>query len=124
MSLIKQFIHNIIRNSEPMRYIDPARREDLMMAYCNEVIDNMDLETLMEFAYDHMYESMYTLSDDHVLAEIEQCHFAGDKNEAFKFVRQYITDDESMNYFGENPNISEGDANDLQDFWENEENRV
>ena len=121
MSLIKQFLHQFIRNFQPMRYIDPARREDLISAYCNETIDNMDLETLQQFAYDFMLESMETLSDDHVIKEIETLHCDGDKKEAFNYVRSYITDDEAMVYFGDVNNIHEGNANDWQDFWENEE---
>lgn len=120
MSFIKHFIYNLSRYLEPMRYIDPARREDLLEAYCNEIVDGMDLDTLIQFAYDTMRESYVTCSDDEVLQDIIH-HHGDDKNEAFNYVRSYITDDEAMVYFGDVNNIHEGNANDWQDFWENEE---
>ena len=119
MSAIKHHLYNLQRNSEPMRYIDPERRIDLMTAYCNDMIEQMSFSDLQEFAFQMMYDNVHELTDDECMAEIVDLQFCGDKKEAAEFARQYITEDEAMNYF--KSNISEATYADWKDFWESEE---
>ena len=115
MSAIKHFLHNLQFLSDPMRYIDPERRNDLMEAYCNEVVNNMSVDDLMETVFSYMYHETLNYTDDECLAEIEDLHFNGDKKDAAEFARKYITEDEAMNYF--KSNISDADDKDWKDFW-------
>ena len=119
MSAIKHFLHNLQSLSDPMRYIDPERRNDLMEAYCNEVVNNMSVDDLMETVFSYMYHETLNYTDDECLAEIEDLHFNGDKKEAAEFARKYITEDEAMNYF--KSNISDASDKDWKDFWYGED---
>ena len=120
MSLIKQHLYNLSRNSEPMRYIDPERRIDLMTAYCNEMLEQMSVNDIMEYAFNMMYDGVSNISDDECLEEIVDLLHCGDKKEAAEFARQYITEDEAMNYF--KPNVTDATDADWQDFWNNDAN--
>lgn len=120
MSAIKHHLYNLQRNSEPMRYIDPERRIDLMTAYCNDMLEQMTDSDVREYAFHMMYDGVYNLTDDECLEEIVDLLHCGDKKEAADFARQYITDDEAMNYF--RPAITEGNDADWEKFWNDDAN--
>ena len=47
-------------------------RESLISEYCQTVIDGMDMNTLLAYAYDMMVQSFESYSDNELITEVEE----------------------------------------------------
>jgi hypothetical protein len=49
-------------------------RESLISDYINQVIEDMDMDTLMNLAFDHIYEIMMSMNDNAIVNEVNEYH--------------------------------------------------
>ena len=66
MSLIKNYLHANMNND---KIID---RDQLQDAMINQILDDMDIKTMMAILYDNMSESYDKYSVDELIAEVEE----------------------------------------------------
>jgi arginine/lysine/ornithine decarboxylase len=68
MSLIKSYLH--AKMTETMdKIIDRDQLQDSMI---NQILDDMDIKTMMAILYDNMSESYDKYSVDELIAEVEE----------------------------------------------------
>ena len=68
MSLIKSYLHQIMTETQD-NIID---RDELQANMINEILDDMDIKTMMAILYDNMDESYDKYSVDELIAEAEE----------------------------------------------------
>ena len=68
MSLIKLYLFNKMTEMQE-NIID---RDELQDAMINQILDDMDIKTMMAILYDHMSESYDKYSVDELIAEVEE----------------------------------------------------
>jgi len=68
MSLIKHYLHQIMTETSD-KIIDRDALQDNMI---NQILDDMDIKTMMAILYDNMSESYDKYSVDELIAEVEE----------------------------------------------------
>ena len=68
MSLIKDYLHQIMTETSD-KIIDRDALQDNMI---NQILDDMDIKTMMAILYDNMSESYDKYSVDELIAEVEE----------------------------------------------------
>ena len=68
MSLIKSYLHQIMTETSD-KIIDRDALQDNMI---NQILDDMDIKTMMAILYDNMSESYDKYSVDELIAEVEE----------------------------------------------------
>ena len=68
MSLIKSYLHTKMTETND-KIID---RDQLQDAMINQILDDMDIKTMMAILYDNMSESYDKYSVDELIAEVEE----------------------------------------------------
>ena len=68
MSLIKHYLHQKMTETTD-RIID---RDELQDAMIQQILDDMDIKTMMAILYDNMSESYDKYSVDELIAEVEE----------------------------------------------------
>ena len=68
MSLIKSYLHTKMTETND-QIID---RDQLQDAMINQILDDMDIKTMMDILYDNMSESYDKYSVDELIAEAEE----------------------------------------------------
>ena len=68
MSLIKSYLHQIMTETTD-QIIDRDVLQDTMI---NQILDDMDIKTMMAILYDNMSESYDKYSTDELIAEVEE----------------------------------------------------
>ena len=68
MSLIKSYLHTKMTETND-KIID---RDELQDAMINQILDDMDIKTMMAILYDNMSESYDKYSVDELIAEVEE----------------------------------------------------
>jgi len=68
MSLIKSYLHNKMTETND-QIIDRDALQDNMI---NQILDDMDIKTMMAILYDNMSESYDKYSVDELIAEVEE----------------------------------------------------
>ena len=68
MSLIKSYLHFLMTQMTD-NIID---RDQLQDAMINQILDDMDIKTMMAILYDNMSESYDMYSVDELIAEVEE----------------------------------------------------
>ena len=68
MSLIKSYLHTKMTETNE-KIID---RDQLQDAMINQILDDMDIKTMMAILYDNMSESYDKYSVDELIAEVEE----------------------------------------------------
>ena len=66
MSLIKSYLHQLMTQD---KIIDRDALQDNMI---NQILDDMDIKTMMAILYDNMSESYDKYSVDELIAEVEE----------------------------------------------------
>ena len=62
MSLIKTYLHQQMMTSEQL--------DDLKSNYCEMIIDGMDMDTLIQLAYDLLMDSYQSCTEEEIKEEI------------------------------------------------------
>lgn len=75
--------------------LETNRRNDLIEAFAEQIVDDMDTKTLLQFAYDVICESLSEY-DDLELADDVANHFGED---VVDFVENVLTQEEVDYYF-------------------------
>ena len=68
MSLIKSYLHQIMTETSD-KIIDRDALQDNMI---NQILDDMDIKTMMAILYDQMDENFDKYSTDELIAEVEE----------------------------------------------------
>ena len=68
MSLIKNYLHQIMTETTD-KIIDRDQLQDSMI---QQILDDMDIKTMMAILYDNMSESYDKYSTDELIAEVEE----------------------------------------------------
>ena len=68
MSLIKQHLHQIMTETND----NIVNRDELQDAMIQQILDDMDIKTMMAILYDNMSESYDKYSVDELIAEVEE----------------------------------------------------
>jgi len=68
MSLIKHYLHQIMTETQE-NIID---RDELQASLINQILDDMDIKTMMAILYDNMDESYDKYSVDELIEEVEE----------------------------------------------------
>ena len=68
MSLIKHYLHQIMTETQD-KIID---RDELQASLINQILDDMDIKTMMAILYDNMSESYDKYSDEELLEEVKE----------------------------------------------------
>ena len=68
MSLIKHYLHQIMTETQD-KIID---RDELQANLINQILDDMDIKTMMAILYDNMSEGYDKYSVDELIAEVEE----------------------------------------------------
>ena len=68
MSLIKDYLHQKMTETND-QIIDRDQLQDSMI---NQILDDMDIKTMMAILYDNMSESYDKYSVDELIAEVEE----------------------------------------------------
>ena len=68
MSLIKSYLHTKMTETND-QIIDRDQLQDSMI---NQILDDMDIKTMMAILYDNMSESYDKYSVDELIAEVEE----------------------------------------------------
>ena len=68
MSLIKNYLHQIMTETTD-KIIDRDALQDNMI---QQILDDMDIKTMMAILYDNMSESYDKYSTDELIAEVEE----------------------------------------------------
>lgn len=76
------------------------KRQELIEAYAERMIDGMDFDSLYQFAFDMMVSGMIEEDDVDVLNEIYDCGFCGDEQDFSEFVSDYVEEDELSKFLG------------------------
>ena len=88
--------HNLTHKPTMMQ-LNSDRRNDLIEAYAEQLVDGMDVKTLMQFAYDNICENLTEYSDSELIGDIYNYH-GDDEAETQSFCEDYLTQEE-LNYF-------------------------
>ena len=57
-----------------MIHLNYQQREDLLDKYADASVDDMDRQTLTQYAYDSIVDSLVNESDEDIINTIEQTH--------------------------------------------------
>ena len=68
MSLIKHYLHQIMTETQD-KIID---RDELQDAMINQILDDMDIKTMMAILYDNMSESYDKYTVDELIEEVKE----------------------------------------------------
>ena len=68
MSLIKHYLHQIMTETQD-KIID---RDELQANLINQILDDMDIKTMMAILYDQMDENFDKYSVDELIEEVEE----------------------------------------------------
>jgi len=68
MSLIKHYLHQIMTETSD-KIIDRDALQDNMI---NQILDDMDIKTMMAILYDNMSESYDKYSDEELMEEVKE----------------------------------------------------
>jgi radical SAM superfamily enzyme YgiQ (UPF0313 family) len=76
------------------------KRQELIEAYAEHIVDGMDMDTLVQFAFDMIVSGMIEESDVDVLNEIYECGFSENEQDFSEFVSDYVEEDELNKFLG------------------------
>jgi radical SAM superfamily enzyme YgiQ (UPF0313 family) len=76
------------------------KRQELIEAYAEHIVDGMDMDTLVQFAFDMIVSGMIEENDVDVLNEIYECGFSENEQDFSEFVSDYVEEDELNKFLG------------------------
>ena len=76
------------------------KRQELIEAYAEHIVEGMDMDTLVQFAFDMIVDGMIEEDDVDVLNEIYECGFGEDERDFSEFVSDYVEEDELNKFLG------------------------
>ena len=76
------------------------KRQELIEAYAERIVEGMDMDSLVQFAFDMIVDGMIEEDDVDVLNEIYECGFSEDEQDFSEFVSDYVEEDELNKFLG------------------------
>lgn len=76
------------------------KRQELIEAYAERIVDGMDMDALVQFAFDMIVDGMIEEDDVDVLNEIYECGFSENEQDFSEFVDDYVEEDELNKFLG------------------------
>ena len=70
-----------------MTALSSQQYRDLLDAYANRLVDNMDIKDLMQFAYDTIQDNLKQCSDEELLGEVYS-YVGNDSTEMYEWVKK------------------------------------
>ena len=81
-------LYTEILKSEPMKTLTNEQLSELIDNYANHVIDGMDMDTLVQFAYDSLVAEYNKYTQTELLTEIEDLYDEETLNDLLESVKE------------------------------------